>query len=400
MNAPRALTISRLLRRPRVLGRLRRLDRASRMGGGPILHGNEVIVYTSGRATFEAMIGEIGGATKSVALEMYAWADDRLGRRFADAVAARAREGLTVCVLLDAFGSLASGSLAASMVKAGVRVLWYHPLAPWAPRWSPNHRDHRKLILVDGATGFAGGMNFAESYTEEFSGEEAWLDASVRVRGPAVREMVRMFIETWMRAGGALDEVGALIGTAGEQGDAVVQVAGGRGVLGRRRLRRAYLSQIALAQRRVFLANAYFVPELSLRRALRGAARRGVRMDLLLPEKTDVPMVRWAGRAWYGTLLEAGCRIREVPRTILHAKLAVFDDEVLLTGSANLDHRSFRHNLEIAVNVFERGAAQAAMESYEREFEAAREITLDGWRRRPAREKLLERLASLFTYWL
>lgn len=383
-----------------MLLRLRRLGRIEERAGSPITYGNAVEVYSSGREAFAAMLDAIEGASRAVAVEMYTWSDDRLGQRIADAVAARARAGVPAFVLVDAFGSLNAVRVMAGLERAGAVVRWYHPLAPWTPRWYPNRRDHRKLLLVDGRTAFAGGMNLDEHYTEEFSGDAAWRDLTVRVRGPAVTEMVRAFVGSWMRAGGPAEAAGALSAPDGPQGKAAVQVIGGRGWLGRRQLRRGYLDRLLSAKQHVFIANAYFAPEKILVRTLQRVARRGVTVDLLLPGSSDVPLVRWAGRATYERLLGAGVRMREFAPTMLHAKIAVVDGELLLAGSANLDHRSFRHNIELAVNVFDAGAAAAALGGFAAEFEAAAEIRLEDWRRRGLQERVLEWIASSLQYWL
>lgn len=385
---------------PRVWGRLRRLDWFEERVGAPLLDGNHVEVLAGGRAAFAAVLAAVEAARCSVAVEMYTWADDRVGRRFAEALRRRARKGLPVCVLVDAFGSLGSEDLIASLADAGARVVWFHPLAPWTPRWYPNRRNHRKLVLIDGTTAVVGGINFAECYSAEFLGEQAWRDLMIRVHGPAAREAARMFVATWLRAGGALDTVAPLIVSPPPGGTARVQVVGGRGLRGRRTLLRSYRTLVAQARERIFLANAYFAPEGGLRRDLCAAARRGVRVDLLLAGQTDVPWVRWAGRRTYERLLDAGVRIREMSRAVLHAKVAVFDGQVLLAGSANLDYRSFRHNLELAVNVFDTSAAGDVLEAFEGEFRLATPIDRESWKRRPWQDRILERSAWAIRYWL
>lgn len=378
---------------------VRQLDRVARRMGSPILEGNRIAVSSGARA-FEAVLEAIRTARRSLAIEMYTWADDRLGRRFAEAVAARAAEGLSVFVLVDSFGSYASGGIVASLERSAARVVWYHPLAPWTPSWYPNRRNHRKLVLVDGETAFIGGMNLAEYYSEEFVGDGAWCDLMLRIDGPAVRELARIFLGTWIRSGGDLGAAGPLFIEPEPAGEASVQVVGGRGLKGRRSLRRSFVTWIALAERRIFLANAYFAPEMWLRRELCRAARRGVRVELLLPGKTDAPLVSWAGRASYQALLSAGAQIREMERTVLHAKVAVVDDRILLAGSANLDYRSFRHNLELAVNVFDESAARAASTALEQEYACARAVTPESWSGRSWPQRFLERLAYSLRYWL
>jgi cardiolipin synthase len=331
---------------------------------------------------------------------MYTWADDRVGRRIAEAVRTRAVSGLPILVHVDALGSAGSGDLMTTLEGAGVEVRWYHPLAPWTPAWYPNRRNHRKIVLLDGEVAFIGGRNFSETYSEEFLGDEVWRDLTTRIEGPAVRDVARLFLGLWARSGGSLTRATEIVRAVGKAGDTRVQVLGGAGRRGRRRLRRVHVALISEARERIVIANSYFAPDPGLRSALCRAARRGVRVDLLLAGISDVPIVRWAGRATYGSLLEAGVRIREMHHAILHAKMATFDDELLLTGSANLDSRSFRHNLEIAVNVFDREAAAAAIAAFAPDGQRAVEVTLDEWRRRSVVDRLLERLASLWSYWL
>lgn len=393
-------TLGDLVRLPKRALTLRRLDRLVERAGSPIVYGNAAEVLQTGQAMYARMIEELDAARSNVSIEMYAWADDRAGRRFAGAAGSAARRGVRVRVLLDAFGSFGSGALAASMEREGVEVLWVHPLAPWTPRWVPNQRDHRKLIVVDGRVAFAGGMNLAEAYTEEFAGERVWRDMGIRVEGPAVREIARLFVTAWIRAGGSPERTGDLFRPPSESGRAGIQVVGGRGLRGRRALRRSYLEFLSQARRRVLVVNAYFAPERVLRSRLAATARRGVAVDLLLAGESDVPAVRWAGRAAFGTLLRAGVRIREHRTTVLHAKAAVFDDEVLVAGSANLDYRSFRHNIEVAVHVFDGAAAREAARAFDDDLARASEVTLDEWEQRPLGERILERLAASVAYWL
>jgi cardiolipin synthase len=385
---------------PRRWKRRWRLERLQAQIGAPVFDGHRVSALVGGKRAVDGMLEAISGAVRGVAVEMYTWSDDRLGRRVAQEVARRARAGVAVHVMIDAFGSFGSEGIVELLTQAGARVRWYHPLAPWTPQWYPNRRNHRKLVLVDGTTAFVGGINLSEAYSEEYAGPAAWRDLMLRVDGPAVREMARMFIETWARMGGPLDAVRSVIARPRPCGSARVQVVGGRGLLGRRSMRRAYLALLSGARERIFLANAYFAPDAGLRRALAGASRRGVRVELLLPGTSDVPFVVSAGRASYERLLSAGVAVREMDHAVLHAKLAVFDKRVLLAGSANLDHRSFRHNLEIAVSVFEDGVVTDALRAFEAEYAQSRPVLLAGWTGRPLLVRLHERLSHWLRYWI
>lgn len=400
MTRPPRKVLRALVTRPRILLRLRRLGRLEVLGGSPVVFGNRVEVLPDGRRAFAAMLESIAGARRSIALEMYIWANDRLGRRFAEALAAKAREGVPVRALVDAFGSWESTGMLADLEARGVDVRWYHPLAPWTPRWYPNRRNHRKLLIVDGSVGFAGGMNLAEAHAEEFAGPDAWKDLALRIEGPAVREMARRFVGTWGRTGGDLGAAGDLAPPLSEKGKVAVQILGGRSLRDRRSLKRVYLRLIHEARHRIVVAHAYFVPERGIRRALVRAARRGVTVDLLLPGRTDVPLVRWASRAGYEPLLAAGARIRELRDPVLHAKVAIFDGEVLATGSANLDSRSFRHNVEIGVNVLDRTAASDACRAFDEAWRRADPVLLDAWRLRGGDERLKEGIGRALSFWL
>jgi len=389
-----------LVRRPRILRALRRLDRLIAIGEQRVVEGNAVTVLAGGRAAFDAVEAAIAGARTSIAIEMYTWADDEVGRRMASAVAERARAGVPARVLVDAFGSFNQGSVLEDLRGAGAEVRWYNPLAPRATRWVLNRRNHRKVITVDGATTFLGGVNFARCYTEELTGAAAWADLMVRLQGPAVREVAGLFVGTWARAGGSLEVVQEVVRQPLRAGKSPVQVLGRVGLRGSRALRRTFLANLALAEESVLLAYGYFVPDVSVRRGIGRAVRRGAEVDLLLPGPTDVRMARWAGRAYYERLLKAGARIRELRHTILHTKAGVFDDEVAVVGSANLDPRSFHINVEIVANLFDRAVAREVAGVLRGHWERAEPIDLGTWDARPWADRVLESAGVLLRSWL
>ncbi len=389
-----------LVRRPRILRALRRLDRLIAIGEQRVVEGNAVTVLASGKAAFDAVEEAVRGARSSIAIEMYTWSDDEVGRRMASAVGERVRAGVPARLLVDAFGSFGQAAVLEDLRRAGAEVRWYNPLAPRATRWFLNRRNHRKVITVDGTTTFLGGINFARCYTEELMGGNAWADLMVRLQGPVVREVAGLFVGTWARAGGSLDVVQEVVRQPPGAGRSAVQVLGRVGLRGSRALRRTFLANLALAEESILLAYGYFVPDVSVRRGIARAVRRGAEVDLLLPGPTDVRMARWAGRAYYHRLLEAGARIRELRHTILHTKAAVFDDEVAVVGSANLDPRSFHVNVEIAANVFDRAVAREVAGVLRAHWERAEEIDLATWERRSWTDRVLEGTGVLLRSWL
>ena len=389
-----------LVRRPRILRALRRLDRLIAIGEQRVVEGNGVTVLAGGKAAFHAVEEAIHRARTSIAIEMYTWADDEVGRRMASAVRERVRAGVPARVLVDAFGSLGQTGPLEEMRRAGAEVRWYNPLAPKLTRWVLNRRNHRKVITVDGTTAFLGGINFARCYTEELAGAGAWADLMVRLQGPAVREVAGLFVGTWARAGGSLDVVQEVVRRPVPAGASPVQVLGKVGLRGSRALRRTFLANLALAEESVLLAYGYFVPDVSVRRGIARAVRRGAEVDLLLPGPTDVRMARWAGRAYYERLLRAGARIRELRHTVLHTKAAVFDAEVAVVGSANLDPRSFHINVEIVTNLFDRAVARDVAAVLRAHWDRAEEIDLDSWEGRPWSDRVLEGAGMLLRSWL
>jgi cardiolipin synthase len=389
-----------LVRRPRILRALRRLDRLVAFGEQQVVQGNGVQVLSGGRQAFDAIEKALAGARSGIAIEMYTWSDDVVGRRMASALRERLRAGVPVRVIVDAFGSFGQGRVLEELRHAGADVRWYNPLAPRLSRWVLNRRNHRKVVLVDGVTAFLGGINFADCYTDAIAGEHAWVDLMVRLDGPAVREVGRLFLGTWARAGGSLDVTGGVVTQPRPVGPSQVQVLGRVGLRGSRALRRSFLANLELAQDTILLAYAYFVPDVSVRRGIAHAVRRGARADLLLPGPTDVRMARWAGRAYYERLLRAGVRIRELRQTVLHTKAAVFDEEVVVVGSANLDPRSFHVNVELVLNVFDRAVAREMTATLRQHWDRAEEVALEPWLRRPFTERVLEGVAVMLRSWL
>jgi cardiolipin synthase len=389
-----------LVRRPRILRALRRLDRLIAFGERRIVEGNAVRVLPGGREAFDAVEEAILGARAGIAIEMYTWADDEVGQRMAAAVRERVRAGVPARVLVDGFGSLGQRRVLDELRAAGAEVRWYNPLAPRLTRWVLNRRNHRKVVLVDGAIAFFGGINFARCYSEELVGAQAWADLMVRLEGPATREVAALFLGTWARAGGSLEVLPEIVREPHRAGRSQVQVLGRVGLRGSRALRRSFLANLALVEDSVLLAYGYFVPDVSVRRGIARAVRRGAKADLLLPGPTDVRMARWAGQAYYERLLRAGARIREVRHTVLHTKAAVFDEEVAVVGSANLDPRSFHVNVEIVANLFDGAVAREIGDYLRSLWEQADEIDLGTWERRSFTDRTLEGVGLLLRSWL
>ncbi len=368
--------------------------------------GNRVTLLHDGEQAFPAMLRAIESAQREVLVEMYWFASDGIGRRFADAISARAAAGVRVRVIYDAVGSVQTDSrMFAKMREAGCLVEQYHPIAPWRARFQfagINRRDHRKLLIVDRTLGFTGGVNLADEWAPRSEGGQAWRDETIRIEGPAVAQMRTIFQDNWQRLVGPTQAAAlaaslasrARIGPAPDLSSSVQILA--NAVSGERRaIRRAYLRRIETARQSVWITNSYFIPDLRIRRALVLAASRGVDVRVLIPGKSDSAPAQLAGRRLYGRLLESGIRLYEWQSSVLHSKTAIVDGRWCTVGTYNLDYRSWRFNLEVVVAIEDRALCEAMERRFLDDITQTKEVQLDAWQRRPVHARALER----FFYW-
>jgi cardiolipin synthase len=378
--------------------------------GTPLVWGNRTRLLVDGPSTNRALLAAIARARDHVHVETYIFADDAVGRRFARALVRKRREGVVVRVIYDAVGSRASDpAFFAALEARGVEVAAYRPLrTPWI--WRLNNRDHRKLVVIDGRVAFTGGVNISGAYAEASStrpGRErgvaaGWRDTHLEIRGPAVRLLQALFVQTWARLGRSpLRPAARLFPELGAEGPDLVQViASEGGDESEFRIYGAYLGAIRKARVRIWISQAYFAPNAELRAALAAAADRGVDVRVIVPAFTDSALVHYAARATYQGLLDRGVAIYEHEPALLHAKTAVVDGVWSTVGSANLDTRSFVHNDELNVAVVGAGLAREMEAWFLADLASSRRIDPQRWRERPLRERIKERLSRLFSHWL
>lgn len=379
-------------------------------GGAPIHRGNRVHLHTDGAAATAAMLGAIVGAEREVLCEAYIFEDDETGHDFRDALAAAAVRGVRVCVLADAWGSLFTGSAFwRGMTGHGVEVRIFHRLFRYL--WWHAFRDHRKILVADRRLAYTGGMNIADEYSgsSRRKREERMRDTHLEVAGSAAVELAAVFAEGWERAGGRpLDpepapegaaEAAAAETASAEEGPRV-HVLDSRPDRGHHETASVLATLVALSRRRLWLTAGYFAPGRLAVRLITAAARRGVDVRILLPGRTDVPIVRHAGHGWYRRLLAAGVRVFEYQPAILHAKTLVADGAVSIVGSSNLDVRSFRFNAECNVVVLDEGLASELEAAFERDLAESGEIDLGSWRRRNPFHRAGDRVARWLSFLL
>lgn len=398
-------------RAPRLAQAERLHSRAlARAIGSAATGGNQVQVLLDGPQTYAAMFDAIDRARDHINVESYTIEADGPGEEFARRLIARRRDGIAVNVLFDSFGSLRTrGHYFAQLRAAGVRLCEYNPLGCLSLLLDRalHLRDHRKLMVVDGRVGFIGGVNISGVYSVGSAGigarglrRSGWRDTHVRVDGPIVAEMQRLFVRHWRRYGREpLHDAHyfPLLAVCGEQRVAVAAAeAGGR----RNPFYRALLAAIATARDSILLTGAYFVPTRRLLRALARAAGRGVDVRIVLPGISDCWAPLHAGRSHYGYLLRAGVRIFERHDTLLHAKTCVIDGTWATVGSSNYDWRSFLHNAEANVVVIDADFGAQIERVFHDDVAHGREIGLDDWLRRGSLPRLKEWLARRVEFFL
>jgi cardiolipin synthase len=354
----------------------------SRAAGAPLVPGNRVELLLDARENYPAWRQAIAAARRSVHLEMYIFHDDAAGRDFADLLARKAREGVRVRVLYDWFGALGKTSARfwQRMRDAGVEVRCGNPPRLDDPiGWI--HRDHRKLIVVDGELAFVSGLCIGQDWVGwPERGIPAWRDTGMAIRGPAVADVARAFAETWAAAGAPLPEEELpspqALAPAGDQ--ALRVIASTPATTGMLRLD---LLWSAIARQRLWVADAYFVGTWAYLDALGSAARAGVDVRLLVPSGSDVELVAMLSRTQYRLLLEAGVRVFEWGGPMMHAKTAVVDGRWARVGSTNLNLASWLGNWELDVCVEDAAFASRMEEAFQADLEASTEIVAERGRR-------------------
>jgi cardiolipin synthase A/B len=386
------------LKLPRSLARAREIVPYS-ADPGALRPGHRIRVLIDGAETFPAMLDAIHRARRYVHLETYILRADRTGRTFAAALVERAKSGVQVRLLYDGFGAFPlSSAYLADLRRGGVQTLEYRPLRgrrrrTWK-RWL--RRDHRKILVADGRIGFVGGINIADDYAARDAGGLGWRDTHASIQGPLVSDLEEMFRTTWHDAGGAPypafpQEASESVAVPGSE----LAVAVGTDLSGRRGvIRRHLVHAIRSARRHIYIANAYFVPDRALRRALRRASRRGVDVALILPGESDVRSVQWAGERTYTGLLRDGVRIHLWVGSHMHAKTVAVDDTWASIGSYNLDYISLFWNMEVVVEILGEETPLRLREQFERDLKHCQALEYQTWRRR----SWWRRLRSWFFY--
>jgi cardiolipin synthase len=381
------------------------------IGGSPLVAGNKVTLLIDGPATYAAMFKAIQNARDHINLETFIFEDDEVGHRFADLLLQKQWGGVQVNLIYDSLGCLNTPAAFFQRLRGGgIKTLEFNPINPAKARskWLLTQRDHRKILIVDGAVAFAGGVNISRVYSSSsLSGreherniQESWRDTHVQVEGPAVAELQKLFLDTWAREKGPEMSKREYFPALKKEGDDLVEAVGSTAGEENRITYMMYVSAFIFAQNFIHLTNPYFVPDEQTLEALTNAARRGVDVKIIVPRISDEATVFYAGRSHYTHLLKSGVKLYERRAAMLHAKTAVIDGVWSTVGSTNMDLWSFLRNDEVNAVILGRDFAAEMEAMFEKDIENSCQIHLEQWEKRPFSDRAKEWLARLLQYWL
>jgi cardiolipin synthase len=357
-----------------------------------------------------SMMEAIGAAKDHINLETYIFDQDPVGIQFAELLMARQRAGVQVHVIYDAIGTIGTPQVFFDAMRdAGVRLVAFNPINPLklTGPWSPNNRDHRKILVVDGKIAFTGGVNISSTYANSSlfrsksrtSAKVGWRDTHLRIEGPAVATLQWEFLNSWANQVAPALSDSNFFPKLAAAGNHLVRILAS-GPDGDQDIYAAYILAINAAVKSVHITCAYFVPDVQILNALTQAARRGVEVKIILPGVMESGLVFYAGHSFYTEMLASGIRLYELQIAVLHAKTAVVDRTWSTVGSTNIDTRSFLHNYEINAVVFDGAFGEALESAFEEDLRFSTEVTQAQWAQRPLSDRLKEWAARRLEYWL
>jgi cardiolipin synthase len=369
------------------------------------------IIFSDSHNYFQSLLSDINTAHTTIDLETYIFAHDVLGEKIAEALTSAAKRGVKVRVLVDGAGSPQWGNLLTQKLEeAGAQTRIFHPF-PWALwQWSHSHvrvpillkaiylfmkmnsRTHRKYCLVDNKIAYIGSFNISKVHLSHAEGGDNWRDTGVKISGINLQEIKSAFEIAWYHM--PIQERIQNIFRQKES-DPIIRLNNTRHR--RRSLYKNLLYRINHCKNRIWMTNAYFIPDNFLLKHLREAAKRGIDVRIVLPKKSDVFFMSFAASMFYQSLLKSGVRIFEYLPSMLHTKALILDDWMIV-GSSNFNHRSFLHDLEVDVNIFTSEAKQAIERQFTEDLKTTQEVQLEHWQKRPFYLRIIGRWILYWKY--
>jgi len=393
------------LRKPKRSWRFLRLLKRIRPHLLPLTHRhNQVVLLPDGQSFFQALLTSIRTAEHFILLEYYIIRNDTTGLKLAEELEVAVAKGVKVLLIYDYIGCIETpDSYFRQLSRKGIQLAAFNvPSFRRGIHWF-DRRDHRKMAIIDCKLAFLGGFNIGDEYSGVMLSPNSFRDVGFSISGGAVKELIRIFEETWQMEHGTLPVLPEIIcaqNPPSSRGKANIVIVSGGPHHRSSYIRSAFLLNIASASEEILIANPYFVPGPRIIRSLLRAAKRGVRVRLLLPARSDVPIVLMVGRSSYSALLRGGVEIHEVDKQILHAKVMLIDGERTVIGSANLDQRSFHRNFEINAMIDSSSFGQQIKTMLSKDFSESSRITLERHESRSFFTQALEKVVNLFGWFL
>jgi cardiolipin synthase len=371
---------------------------AQRFGGCPATTRNAVALYHDGARAFDAILQAVAQAEHHVHLEYFIIQPDRIGCELVHLLADKARRGVEVRVLYDAMGSRRlNRRTLRPLVQAGGRCTAFLPLNPLRRRIQINMRDHRKILVIDGRTAFTGGLNIGDEYLGRVPRFGYWRDTHLRVQGPAVHGLQRVFIEDWDFAADELLDGLPYFPPPSAAGPHAVQVIASGPDQELNSIREVYFAAIARARRRLWISTPYFVPDAGLRDALCMAGYQGLDVRLLYQHNPDKWVPFFAGRFYLADVLAAGVRVYQYTHGMIHAKVVIADDEWASVGTANLDNRSMHLNFEVNCLLYSSDLVSQLEGAFREDLRHSIRLERAVFERRPLPGRLVENACRLLS---
>ena len=359
---------------------------------------NKVDILKNGEETFPAIFTALGRAKRFIHLEYYIIEAGELATRLKDILIAKAKSGVEVRVIFDDVGCWSlPKTYIREMRAAGIQIYPFLPVRFHRIADKANYRNHRKIVVIDGETGFVGGLNFADRYMNGLPGIGIWRDTHLRVKGEAVTSLQIVFLIDWyfVRQELLLNKEDYMPYKK-EDGNVIVQTVASGPDSDWASIQQAYFTLINTAKKYVFISTPYFMPGETTLNCIKAAAMGGIDVRILLPHKSDSWLTQWCSRSYVEELLEAGVKVYWYQKGINHSKVIVVDGMMASVGTANMDMRSFDENFEVNLIIYDRNVAKNLAASFVEDMRDSVEESIHKWKFRPKRQKIRESVARLF----
>ena len=369
----------------------------NRVKNSPLYDGNKITFYSNGVDKFEALFEEIEKAKQHIHLQYYIFMNDTIGCQLRDLLVKKAHEGIEVRVLYDDVGAWkAKKKFFKDMAKEGVHVEAFLKVAFPLLTSRVNYRNHRKVVVIDGEVGFMGGMNVADRYVNGINGG-IWRDSHIKLEGKAVHGLQTSFAIDWYASCTEFLSADKYFPTLYAKGDNLMQISTSGPMGDIKEIHQGIFQAILNAKKYVYIQTPYFIPTDMLLLAIQTAALSGVDVRIMIPKKSDTTFVQIATLSYIKNLQDANVDVYFFTGGFIHSKLLVIDDKLTITGSANMDVRSFEHNFEIEAFIYNETTAAQARDIFLNDMKISEIVVAELWDKRSRYIKFSESVLRMFT---